>query len=85
MMMIIIDVANIAPSGAGMGVGGWRGGGWTRRNTGLVRSRKVTYLGTKEPSGSVVGETAHTERIWEHDYQAGLSIDIFFRAFRFCQ
>ena len=28
MMMIIIDVANIAPSGAGMGVGGWRGGGW---------------------------------------------------------
>ena len=71
--------------GSGDGGAGGGGRGWTGRNTGLVRSRKVTYLGTKETSGSVVGETAHTERIWEHDYQAGLSIDIFFRAFRFCQ
>ena len=64
-------------SGAGMGVGGWSGAGgwgmgsggfgeWTGRNTGLVRSREVTYLGTKETTGSVRrGETTHTERILE--------------------
>ena len=60
MMISIIDVANISPSGAGMGVRGWSGGGG---DTGRVRSREVTYLHTKETTGSVVGETTHKVRI----------------------